>query len=65
MSRQCRKVAVRAYQEMKRCGRRDDHAYEVAVHLFRHYHPEYKRLEAFEIVAGWLDEQESATPGGL
>ena len=56
---------MRAYQEMKRCGRRDDHAYEVAVHLFRHYHPEYKRLEAFEIVAGWLDEQESAPPGGL
>ena len=63
MSRQCRKVAVRAYHEMKRCGRRDDHAYEVAVHLVRHFHPEIRRLEAFEIVAEWLDELEASRPG--
>lgn len=59
---QCQAAAVRAYREMKRCGRRDDHAYEVAVGLLQHRHPELQRLEAFQLVDEWLEVDESLSP---
>ena len=64
MSLQCRVAAIRAYEEMKRSGGREDHAYEVAVDVFRYFHPEIRRLDAFQTVADWIDEQENGRPRG-
>ena len=62
MPSQCQAAAVKAYREMKRCGRRDDHAYEVAVQVLQHFHPELQRLEAFELVDEWLEEDDRLSP---
>lgn len=58
MSRQCRKAALRTYQELTGLGHREDHAYDTAVQVFRLHHPERPRIEAYRIVADWLDQQE-------
>ena len=56
---QCRNATLRAYREMRQLGQREDRAYDAAVKVFRHYHPEKERVEAYQVVADWLDTDES------
>ena len=62
MTTQCQAATLRAYREMKRFGRRDDHAYEVAVEVLQHFHPQLQRLEAFQLVDEWLEREENPSP---
>ena len=55
---QCHDAALRAYQTLKDSGRHEEHAYEAAVRIYRHYHPNRPRIEAYQEVAEWLDQQE-------
>lgn len=55
----CRAAAINVYQALKSRGDDESHAYEAAVRVFQHYHPECKKVEAYEAVANWLDERES------
>ena len=65
MSCQCRDAVLRAYRELKALGQREDHAYDAAVQVFRHYHPKRQRTGAYEVVADWLDRYElGKDPGG-
>lgn len=59
MTFQCRAAVLRAYREIKRSSRREDHAYDVAVQVFRHNHPQRRRVDAYQIVADWLDHDEA------
>ena len=59
MSCQCRTAVLRAYQELRGLGQREDRAYEAAVQVFRYYHPDRQRVEAYELVADWLDRSEA------
>lgn len=58
MSCQCHDATIRAYQMLKDTGQREGHAYEAAVRVFRHYHPDRPSIDAYEIVADWLDTWE-------
>ena len=65
MSSQCRDAALTTYRELTEAGQRHDRAYDAAVQVFRYYHPERQKLEAYQIVADWLDRYEvGADPGG-
>ena len=65
MSCQCRDAALRAYRELMDSGKREDHAYDAAVQVFRYFHPERPRVEAYQVVADWLDRKEiGCDPGG-
>lgn len=65
MSCQCRDAALRTYRELTESGQREDRAYDAAVQVFRFYHPERPRIEAYQVVADWLDCYEiGADPGG-
>lgn len=64
MSCQCHDAVLRAYRELTEAGQREDRAYGTAVEVFRHYHPESSKVEAFQVVADWLDRHEAgAEPG--
>ncbi len=65
MSCLCRDATLRAYRELTEAGQREDRAYEAAVRVFRHYHPDRTKVEAYQAVADWLDRHEAGTdPGG-
>ena len=58
MSCQCQIAAIRAYRTLIESGQREDRAYEAAVRVFRHYHPDRPHVEAYQAVADWLDQRE-------
>ncbi len=58
MSCQCKDAALRAYRELKGMGDSEGRAYDAAVRIFQHYHPESERIQAYETVGDWLDEHE-------
>ena len=60
MSCQCYDATLRAYRELRALGENESHAYTAAVQVFRHYHPEKPKLDAFQEVADWLDQQDEA-----
>ncbi len=59
MSCRCRDATLRAYKELTEAGQREDRAYDSAVRVFRHYHPESSRVEAYQVVADWLEWHEA------
>lgn len=50
----CREAAIRAYSALRASGIIDARAFEAAVTVFRHHHPETQPLHARHIVAEWL-----------
>ena len=65
MSCQCRDAVLRTYQELTEAGHREDRAYDTAVQVFRHHHPGRPRVEAYQVVANWLEQHEDRLdPGG-
>ncbi|MBI1181624.1 MAG: hypothetical protein GC201_13815 [Alphaproteobacteria bacterium] len=50
----CREAALRAYRSLRDSGVIDRHAFEAAVRVFRHHHPETYPLQARHIVAEWI-----------
>lgn len=50
----CRAAATRAYRELRRKGIMDMEAFDVAVRVFKHHHPEADPGEARFAVADWL-----------
>ena len=59
MSCQCRAATLKAYRELAKSTQREDRAYDAAVRVFRHYHPESQRIDAYQTVADWLDQSEA------
>lgn len=59
MSCQCYTAATRAYAELRRLGQSEADAYNAAVRVFRHHHPETPRIEAYQQVADWLEESDT------
>jgi len=53
----CRAAATRVYAELKKSGVGERSAFNSAVHLFRHRHPEAPASDAPYIVADWLEPQ--------
>jgi hypothetical protein len=53
----CRVAATRVYAELKKSGVGERSAFNAAVHLFRHRHPEAPASDAPYIVADWLEPQ--------
>ncbi len=56
---QCQAATLRAHRELRKAGEDEGRAYEVAVRIFRHYHPDSARLDAYQTVADWLDLDEA------
>ncbi len=52
--RACQSAAMRAYSELCRSGVWDRDAFNAAVRVFRHHHPETPSHEARYVVADWL-----------
>jgi hypothetical protein len=50
----CRQAATRAYQALRDSGVIDQHAFEAAVRVFRHHHPDTYPRQARHIVAEWI-----------
>jgi hypothetical protein len=50
----CRRAAVRAYEALRARGIIDPHAFDAAVTVFRHHHPDSQPLLARYIVAEWI-----------
>lgn len=50
----CREAAMRAYSALRASGVIDPRAFEAAVTVFRHHHPEAQVRHARHIVAEWL-----------
>ena len=50
----CRDAAMRAYAALRRSGVIDPHAFEAAVTVYHHHHPEAQPRQARHIVADWL-----------
>lgn len=50
----CQSAAMRAYGELRGHGVRDRDAFNAAVRVFRHHHPETPFHEANYVVADWL-----------
>ncbi len=62
---QCCATTLRVYRALRKLGQREDHAYDAAVQVFWYFHPERPRVDAYQIVADWLDRYEAGTdPGG-
>lgn len=56
----CRNATTKAYSELRKLGETENDAYDAAVRVYRHHHPEHPRIQAYEIVADWLDHHEAA-----
>ena len=56
---QCHSAVLRAYRELRVSRQPEDRAFDAAVQVFRHYHPESPRVDAYQVVADWLDQDES------
>lgn len=52
---ECQTAAMRVYRELRDSGQREDRAYEAAVVVYQHYHPDHERSDAYRVVADWLD----------
>ncbi len=50
----CRDAAMRAYEALRAGGVLDPHAFEAAVTIFRHHHPDALPRQARYIVAEWI-----------
>ena len=50
----CREAALRAYAGLRASGVVDPRAFEAAVTVYRHHHPESLPRQARHIVAEWL-----------
>ena len=57
----CRMAATRAYEELRSHGVRDRDAFNAAVRVFRHHHPNAPFREANFTVADWLAPEASET----
>ena len=64
MACQCRIATLRAYEMLKDSGQREDRAYNAAVRVYRHFHPQVPRVEAYGVVADWLDRRERSGESG-
>ena len=60
MSCQCYAATVRTYAELRRLGQGESVAYAAAVQVFRHHHPEASRIDAYQQVADWLENDEAS-----
>lgn len=56
----CRNATTKAYSELRKRGETENDAYDAAVRVYRHHHPEHPRVHAYEVVADWLDHHEAA-----
>ena len=56
MVQQCKHAALRAYRELRACGRTEKAAFDAAVAVYLYHHPETAPIASGHIVAGWLDE---------
>ena len=45
-------------------GEREDRAFEAAVRVFRHYHPGCPSVEAYGVVADWLERRDRGDASG-
>ena len=59
---QCRTAVIRAYRELRERGQPETTSYSASVRIYRHYHPDADKLEAFETVAEWIDQLEAEGP---
>ncbi|MEN3951399.1 hypothetical protein [Iodidimonas sp. SYSU 1G8] len=50
----CQNAAIRAYEGLRERGVRDLHAFDAAVTVFRHHHPEVRPEQARHAVAEWI-----------
>jgi hypothetical protein len=50
----CRQATLRAYNGLRARGVIDPHAFDAAVTVFRHHHPEARPQQARHIVAEWI-----------
>lgn len=50
----CQAATTRAYRELRRKGVLDMEAFDVAVRVFRHHHPDTAPRDARFTVADWL-----------
>ena len=55
----CRAATTKAYDELRKLGESDGDAYDAAVRIYRHHHPEQPRIEAYQVVADWLEHHEA------
>ncbi len=63
MACQCQKAVTNTYVELRKANHDEARAFDAAVRVYRHYHPEQRRLDAFQTVADWLDQTETqSTP---
>jgi hypothetical protein len=56
----CYAATTKAYDELRKLGKSEGNAYDAAVRIYRHHHPEQPRIEAYRVVADWLDLHETA-----
>lgn len=54
----CRIATTKAYDELRKLGENEGDAYDAAVRIYRHHHPEHPRIQAYETVADWLEHHE-------
>ena len=58
----CKQAALRAYGELRARGKSDPAAFNAAVAVYRHHHPETPGSEPNYIVAGWIEERDGQDP---
>jgi hypothetical protein len=58
MGQICKQAALRAYHELRTRGTTDPAAFNAAVAVYRHHHPETPTRESNYIVAGWIEERD-------
>lgn len=63
MGQICKRAALRAYAELRTRGKTDPAAFDAAVAVYRHHHPETPKDESNFIVAGWIEERDAQDPG--
>ncbi len=63
MGHKCKKASLRAYRELRQCGRTAPAAFDAAVAVHRYHHPETAPRESGRIVSGWIEEWEATEPG--
>ncbi|NQU70969.1 MAG: hypothetical protein HQ514_10490 [Rhodospirillales bacterium] len=63
MGQICKQAALRAYAELRSRGKTDPAAFDAAVAVYRHHHPESPRRDSNYIVAGWIEECDAPDPG--
>lgn len=59
----CKQAALRAYRELSATGAAGPAAFNAAVAVYRHHHPETPGRESDYIVAGWIEERDALLDG--